>query len=304
MYDPANHESLSESQWSEEEARDAVAAIVAEAESAWNPRSWWPLHPVDQDEDGAETAPEAVLFCGASGVVWALDALRRAGYGVSLDLRTAARDVLENLPEKDFSWNRTSYFVGEVGPLAVAALLFDDAAARDELAVRIRENVGNRAHELFTGTPGGMNVARFVFEKTGDGRFFDAYAASLDALWEAWIRGRARSSSVEQRALRRTGAHISWSRPRVCRQRGRHVAKRGTHGCAARGGAPGSRHVDGEKACRRRRRVRATGLRFTLRSSRARCAFSGAMAHLVSFVRWPRTWMARTRISTRCCWRG
>ena len=45
LFTPAAHEALTDEPWSAERARTAIAAIVADAESAFD--DGWPMHPRD-----------------------------------------------------------------------------------------------------------------------------------------------------------------------------------------------------------------------------------------------------------------
>jgi hypothetical protein len=51
LFTPEAHEAVSEEQWSAERMRTAIAAIVADAESAFD--DGWPLHPRDDEGDDA-----------------------------------------------------------------------------------------------------------------------------------------------------------------------------------------------------------------------------------------------------------
>ena len=77
LYDPPSHEPLTERPWDEGRVRAAIAAIVAETESAFDEAELWPAHPRDLD-DGPLPAVSS-LYLGASGVIWALHELERAG---------------------------------------------------------------------------------------------------------------------------------------------------------------------------------------------------------------------------------
>ena len=76
LYDPPSHEPLTDRPWDEGRVRAAIAAIVAETESAFDDTELWPAHPRDLD-DGPLPAVSS-LFLGASGVIWALHELERA----------------------------------------------------------------------------------------------------------------------------------------------------------------------------------------------------------------------------------
>ena len=77
LYAPSSHEPLTERPWDEVGARAAIAEIVAETEGAFDEAELWPAHPRDL-EDGPLPAVSS-LYLGASGVIWALHELERAG---------------------------------------------------------------------------------------------------------------------------------------------------------------------------------------------------------------------------------
>ncbi len=67
---------MTDEPWDEARARDGIAAIVADADDAFDPDVLWPAH----EWDGWHAAlPLKNLYVGAAGVVWALDDLRRRG---------------------------------------------------------------------------------------------------------------------------------------------------------------------------------------------------------------------------------
>ena len=75
LYDPARHEPLAVAEWNPQRVRDAIAAICRDAESAFHADHLWPMHPED-DEPG--TPADGIfrgLYCGAAGMVHALDRL-------------------------------------------------------------------------------------------------------------------------------------------------------------------------------------------------------------------------------------
>src|SRR5579864_4077297 len=150
LYDRTQHELLPERPWSSEEARGNIRSIVRDAEAAWNPVTWWPQHP---DEQSGTDEPLSIVYCGAAGVVWALDYLRRMGHSTDFDLAAAAQVIasktLQEAPE--YPWIRTSYLVGDLGVLALMALLFDDTNVHELLRQRIEASLSDSALELFAG---------------------------------------------------------------------------------------------------------------------------------------------------------
>ena len=84
LYAAELHQPLTETPWNENHVRDAIRAIAADADAAYDPDELWPAH----EWDGWQAAlPLKNLYVGAAGVVWALDDLRRRGLAdTSLDL--------------------------------------------------------------------------------------------------------------------------------------------------------------------------------------------------------------------------
>lgn len=144
------HEPLTERAWDEAWARDAIAAVVDATATAYDPDTFWPIHP--EDDWGAASALS--LYSGATGTAWALRELGRDAGDVQRILERfadAPPPPEVGLPEQ---W-RSSLLVGETGP----ALLAD---ARERLAELVVDNVGNEANELMWGVPGTLLVARRI----------------------------------------------------------------------------------------------------------------------------------------------
>src|SRR5437763_5555845 len=88
LYEPVEFEPLIDEPWVPARVEDAIAAIVSDADAAFDREELWPAH----EWDGWEAPlPLTSLYAGAAGVIWALDALRRRGRAeTSLDLAAAA----------------------------------------------------------------------------------------------------------------------------------------------------------------------------------------------------------------------
>ena len=130
LYQPDAFEPLTDEPWSEERVRNAIAAIVADADEHFDPDRLWPAHEWDAWNT---TPPVKDLYCGASGVLLGLDILRRRGLAeTAIDLQAAAHRTLElwqvapdlaggelELPSPSAS----SLLAGETGLLLVACRL-------------------------------------------------------------------------------------------------------------------------------------------------------------------------------------
>jgi Lanthionine synthetase C-like protein len=191
LYRPEAFEPLTDTAWDEGRVRDAIQAIVADADRAFEPAALWPAH----EWDGWNTPlPLKSLYVGAAGVVWALDALRRRGVAESrIDLAAAARRVLEAWrAEPDFmrdvelpSTREAALLDGESGILAVAWRLTGDDALADDLLRRVRENAASEANEIMWGAPGTLLAARAMLDWTGEERWAEAWRESAEAVWGA-----------------------------------------------------------------------------------------------------------------------
>ncbi|HEY8108055.1 MAG TPA: LanC-like protein [Gaiellaceae bacterium] len=163
LYDPGAFEPLTDEPWVESRVRDGIAAIVADADAAFDPEGLWPGH----EWDGYDAPlPLKNLYVGATGVIWALDDLRRRGLAeTTLDLSAAALRALELWrAEPDFMAGEvlpeppeSALLTGETGILLVACRLSHPLG--DDLRRRIRANVANEAEDLMWGTPGTIVAA-------------------------------------------------------------------------------------------------------------------------------------------------
>jgi hypothetical protein len=190
LYSPEPFERLTTTRWSETRAREAIRDIVADADEALRgPSLLWRAHEWDGWQS---TSPQKNLYVGASGVIWALDGLRRRGVAeTTLDLPKLALRTLELFREKpDFIKVLTppeprdsAFMLGETGILLVAWQLAPSHDLEEMLLERVRTNVASEADELFWGTPGTLHAARAMVDATGDARWRKAWAESADVLW-------------------------------------------------------------------------------------------------------------------------
>jgi lantibiotic modifying enzyme len=190
LYRPEAVEPLADDPWEAGRVRDAITAIVEDADLAFDAGALWPA-----DEWDAWTSPVPLksLYVGAAGVVWALDALRRRGHAESrLDLAAAALRTLELRREQpDFpagvdlpSLADAGLLSGASGVLVVAWRLAPSAELADELHALVCANVENEANEIMWGAPGTMLAARAMLAWTGESRWADAWRESADSLWQ------------------------------------------------------------------------------------------------------------------------
>ena len=191
LHDPASHEPLTATAWSEERAGQAIAAIAADAEQAFDPDTLWPVHPMDAE--GEPLPPTVGVYLGASGVVWALDVLAAAGLatlerdwaGVAAGLVERYRET-PDLPELTDGKPVPSILGGESGVLLVAHRLAPAPWHTERLLECVSANAHNPTRELMWGSPGTMLAAQLMLERTGDERLADAWLESADWLLGEW----------------------------------------------------------------------------------------------------------------------
>ncbi len=188
LYRPESFEPLTGERWDEGRVRTAIAAIVAGTDEAFDHEKLWPAN---QWDAWMSTPPLKDLYCGAGGVVWALDALRRRGYAeTSVDLTAAIARTLELWQEEpdlsELDWlpepRQPSLLGGEGGLLVVAYRVAPSEELADRLFARVRENVSNPAQELMWGSPGTMLAALALHGWTSEQRWLEAWQESADAL--------------------------------------------------------------------------------------------------------------------------
>jgi hypothetical protein len=188
LFQPKLHEPLTEDAWDENRARDAIRAIVADADRAFDPVALWPAAEWDVWQ---ATPPMKNVYVGAAGVFLALDQLRRRGLAeTEIDLAAATRRTLDAWREQpDFEqWTdlpsrpESALLTGRTGVLLAAWRVEPSPELADELHTRVRENVGNEAVEVMWGAPGTMLAARAMHEWTGDERWADAWRESAESV--------------------------------------------------------------------------------------------------------------------------
>ena len=189
LFQPEAHEALAGESWSAERARTAIAAIVADAESAFD--DGWPVHPQDDGDDLATTRPRSV-YLGGAGVVAALDRLARRGFVAlkrdyvpylehSLDAPTDFRD--ENVER--------SLWAGETGVRLVLQRLAPSQANRERLSELIAANEQDERCDLMWGSPGTILAGRELGLDVSASVDWLLAQRDVDGLWTQRLHGRS-----------------------------------------------------------------------------------------------------------------
>jgi hypothetical protein len=191
LWRPSEHEPLAEGEWEDAQAGAAIAAIVADAEAAFDGQRW-PWHPRD-DEDYSFSD----VYLGGAGMIWALDELGSTGWE---DTAVSFIDGYRAQPLLDEPLVETSYHFGELGIALVAFRLTRDAGLADRVYELVVAGFDADANEVMYGTPGSMLVAEAMLAWTEEPRWDEAWRAAAehveaardaDGLWTAHIAGHA-----------------------------------------------------------------------------------------------------------------
>jgi hypothetical protein len=186
LFDPRAHEPLCDVAWSPAEAQAEIRAIARDAEDAWRDGEWWPIHPLDAQDDDPEVFHG--IYLGAAGVLWALHRLAQAGlHEPRLDHARLAEGVLDSyLDRPECDGPRPSLWMGEGGIALVAWLLSPTAALADRLAELVVVDPDSDTLELLWGSPGLLLIADAMLERTGEDRWRLAWSAIADDLFGRW----------------------------------------------------------------------------------------------------------------------
>jgi hypothetical protein len=162
LYEPRESDALIDEPWVPARVESAIAAIVADADAAFDPKALWPAHEWDARD---KPLPLSGLYVGAAGVTWALDELRTRGHAESAgNLAAAALRAVElERATPDFAtddhYRPGAFISGETGALLVAFRLTSDPALADDLHALVRGNVDNPTDDISWGTPGTLLAA-------------------------------------------------------------------------------------------------------------------------------------------------
>jgi lantibiotic modifying enzyme len=177
LYEPTRFDALIDEPWVPARVEDAIAAIVADADAAFDSKALWPAD--DWDARG-KPLPLSGLYVGAAGVIWALDELQRRGHAESSrDLAAAVVRAVElerAMPDfaADEHYRPAALMSGETGALLVAFRLTYDPALTDDVHALVRGNVDNPTDDISWGAPGTLLAALAMAEWTGERRWEEA----------------------------------------------------------------------------------------------------------------------------------
>jgi len=169
---------------SADEAAEAIEEIVADALAHLDAERFWPAHPLDDGVSDGNTS----FYFGATGVMWALDYLRRAG-------ATKAGFDFHPLLPRLIQANRAefakgpysahgSFLFGDLGTGLVAMRLTPAPAIADIIHARAEANLTLPIRELMWGMPGSMLACVHMSEMTGEPRWRAVFEVQATRLLE------------------------------------------------------------------------------------------------------------------------
>jgi hypothetical protein len=209
MIERERHVAVRPVAWDASEAAAAIAEIAADAIAHFDPQRLWPAHPQDDNVPDGHTS----LYCGAVGVIWALDYLARIGATTRrYDFRPLLPRLLAALraefPTIGYGSHGSLHF-GEMGAALVAMRLEPTPAHADLVYAHAVSNGGQPIRELMWGLPGSMLACVFMGEITGEARWRELYAAQASRLLQDL--GETDSSPLWTQDL--YGRHQQWLGP-------------------------------------------------------------------------------------------
>jgi hypothetical protein len=182
MPEKTRHVPLHDATWSADEAGRVIDEIVSDALAHFDTQRFWPAHPLDDGVSDGNTS----FYFGATGVMWALEYLRRVGATrADFDFRPSLPRLIE-ANQAEFARGpypaHGSFLFGDLGTGLVAMRLSPTKAIADIVHARAEANLSLPIRELMWGMPGSMLACVHMSEMTGEPRWralFEAQAARL-----------------------------------------------------------------------------------------------------------------------------
>ena len=182
MPEKSRHVPLRDATWSADEAARAIDEIVSDALAHRDAERFWPAHPLDDGVSDGNTS----FYFGATGVMWALEYLRRVGATrADFDFRPCLPRLIE-ANRAEFASGpypaHGSFLFGDLGTGLLAMRLSPTEAIADSVYARAEANLRLPIRELMWGMPGSMLACGHMSEMTGELRWrvlFEAQAARL-----------------------------------------------------------------------------------------------------------------------------
>lgn len=189
LFSPVAHEPLVDEPWDDGRARAAIAAIVDDAEAAFD--DGWSTHPEDVVEPRDATTRFRTVYLGGSGVVDALRRLTERGYAEPRRDHVAYLErSLEAPPDFPDDDGERSLWMGETGIRLALQRLAPSAPNLERLAALIAANERDERCELMWGSPGTILAARELGLDVSSAVEWLRARRDADGLWTQRLYGR------------------------------------------------------------------------------------------------------------------
>jgi hypothetical protein len=183
MIERARHVPLRSLRWNESTAAAAIEDIVADGLEHFDAERFWPAHPLEEGIRDGHTS----FYFGATGMIWGIDYLGRAGAtNTRFDFRAVLPRLMEanraELPEYDDYAAHGSLLFGDLGTAMLVMRLDPTPATADVIYSRADANTTLPVRELMWGMPGSMIACVHMAAMTSEPRWrvlFTIQAARL-----------------------------------------------------------------------------------------------------------------------------
>ena len=209
MGETARHVPLRPLGWNAGEVSAAIEDIAADALAHFDDERFWPAHPL---EDGLRDGTTS-FYMGATGVIWALDYLRRVGATkASFDFSPVLSRLIEKNRAEFANQNYSAHgslLFGDLGTGLAVMRLRSEPALADAVYARADANSALPIRELMWGLPGSMLACIHMLEITAEPRWralFDRQAARLLSELEETSLGPLWTQDLY-------GSHLQWLGP-------------------------------------------------------------------------------------------
>jgi len=184
MFDSARHVPLQSLPWNVDEVRSEIEEIVSDALVHFDEKGFWPAHPL---EDGLSDG-HASFYVGATGVIWALEYLRRIGATeADLDFRPVLPRLIDankaqfRIAKNSYS-DHGSFLFGDMGTALLVMRLSPTPAVADFIEERAKANTTLAVRELMWGMPGSMLACIHMAEMTDEPRWWALFRSQASRL--------------------------------------------------------------------------------------------------------------------------
>lgn len=185
LFQPEEHEALTDETWNAERVRAGIRAVVADIEAEYD--DGWPEHPRDEVSGRMRT-----MYLGGAGVVEAIRRLVDGGFA------EAQRDYVPYLvrsaeagPEFPDPGAERSLWMGEAGIRLVLQRLAPSAENLERLAGLIAANAHDERRELMWGSVGTILAGRELGLDVSESVDWLRDQRDTDGLWTQELYGRS-----------------------------------------------------------------------------------------------------------------